>query len=326
MASRSRQNVTAATLAAVQDERDQPPVFASRGRGGALEVAAATVAVLEGKLGPGAAAATVVGRSGSAPQVVGAKLLLLADGTLIGTIGGGAIEAQVVQACRATLRDGQTRRIQAHLVRDLGMCCGGAMEVFVEYVQPETRLLIIGAGHVARALVPVAQAAGFRTVVIDDRDELFEHPSFANAVCLPHDVDELAVALPDLYPNDYVVIATRDHPRDETALTHLLGRPHRYLGMIGSRRKVHTILQRILRRAGELGHAPPDLARLRAPVGLALGGRTPGEIAISIMAEILAERHGGSSQSMDVTRAIDATDKEVRSTESAEPDSTDASG
>ncbi|MCY1011841.1 XdhC/CoxI family protein [Nannocystis pusilla] len=265
-----------------------------------LPVARAVVDVLSGRTGGPAALATVIGRSGSAPQVVGARLLLREDGVQVGTVGGGAIEEQVLDACRACLRDGSPRVVKAHLVRDLGMCCGGAMEVFVEYLAPEARLVLVGAGHVAQAVAPVAAGVGFRVVVVDDREDLLEHPAFAGAERHARDVDELELAVPDLGERDYVVILTRDHARDERALAHLVRRPHRYLGMIGSVRKVHAIVARVLRREQELGRPRPDLSRVRAPVGIALGGRTPAEIAISIVAELLADRHGGTGAAMNV--------------------------
>lgn len=265
-----------------------------------LEVLRAAADVLSGARPGPAALATVVERAGSAPQVVGARLLLAADGTMVGTIGGGAIEAQALDACRATLRDGKPQLFKAHLVRDLGMCCGGTMEVFVEYLDTQARLVLLGGGHVAQAVAPVARGVGFRVVVVDDREDMLGHPAFASATCHAADVDELEAVLPDLDARDYLVIATRDHARDEQALAALLRRPHRYLGMIGSRRKVHAVLARILRREQELGRPPPDLSRLRAPIGLALGGRTPAEIAVSIVAELLADRHGGSGEPMNI--------------------------
>lgn len=249
--------------------------------------------------------ATVIGRSGSAPQRVGAKLLLHEGGTLVGTVGGGAIEAQVVDACRTAIRDGRSCQVQAHLVRDLAMCCGGAMEVFVEYLQPQPRLVVIGAGHVAQALAPLAVSADFRLTVIDEREPLLEHPAFGGMTTGAYDVDELDVALPDLDTRDYVLIMTHDHARDERALAHLLRHPHRYLGMIGSRRKVHAVVRRVLDREARMGRPAPDLTRLRAPIGLALGGRTPAEIAISVVAELIADRHGGTGQSMSVVSEVE---------------------
>jgi xanthine dehydrogenase accessory factor len=251
-----------------------------------------------------AALATVIRRSGSAPQVAGAKMLVYADGRTLGTVGGGAIELEVLEACRSVLRTGKPRTVEAHLVRDLGMCCGGAMEVFVEYLQAESRLIIVGAGHVAQALAPLARSIGLRVVVADDREELLEDPSFEHVERLAFDADEIDEALPDLCERDFIVIVTRDHARDEKALAKLLERPHAYLGMIGSRRKVHTVLGRVLRRYDERGRERPDLSRVHAPVGLALGGRTPPEIAVSIAAELIALRHGGDGSTMNVVAEV----------------------
>ncbi len=280
----------------MSDDESTPPL---RGGAGPIEIAREMLAVLEGQRGR-AALGTVVGRSGSAPQAVGAKILLHEDGTLVGTVGGGAIEAQVIDACRHTLRDGKSRMVDAHLVRDLAMCCGGSMQVFVEHLQPQARLYLVGAGHVAQAVAPIARSADFRVAVLDDRDELLEHPAFAGADARSYDVDELDVGIETLTDRDYVLVMTRDHARDEQALAHLLRRPHRYLGMIGSRRKVHAVLQRILHREQQSGRPAPDLSRVRAPIGLALGGRTPAEIAVSIVAELIADRHEGTGAPMSI--------------------------
>lgn len=276
----------------------RPPL---RGTVSAATLAREVLDVLEGRRGR-AALATVTGRSGSAPQSIGAKLLLHEDGALVGTVGGGAIEAQVVAACEQAIREGRSSRVQAHLVRDLAMCCGGAMEVFVEYLQPQPRLFIVGAGHVAQALAPIATAADFRVAVFDERETMLEHPAFAGMHTAAYDVDELELAIPDLGDADFVLVMTHDHARDEQALAHLLTRPHRYLGMIGSRRKVHAVLGRIERRCEQTGRPQPDRSRLRAPIGLSLGGRTPAEIAVSVVAELISIRHGGDGQPMSVAQ------------------------
>jgi len=242
--------------------------------------------------------ATVIRCSGSAPQTPGAKLLVKSDGTAIGTVGGGAIEAQVLQACHQALLDGTSRVLEANLVRELGMCCGGSMEIFIEVLQAAERLLLVGAGHVAQAVAPLAHGAGFRVQVVDDREALLGHAAFEKVQTLELDVDELDPVLVPFTRDDYALVMTRDHARDEIALGKLLARPHRYIGMLGSRRKVHTILTRVAERAAQLGHPAPDTRRVRAPVGLALGGRTPAEIAISIVAELIAVRRGGDGTPM----------------------------
>lgn len=286
-----------------------------------LDAARALVRVLEGELpGPGALA-TVTAVRGSAPQVVGAKVLRLEDGTFFGTVGGGTVEAKILEACADTLRDGGPRTVTYDLVRDLGMCCGGSMEVFVEHVQAAARLVLIGGGHVAQALAPMAHAAGFRLRVLDDREAMLEHPTFrsSNAETSDHDVDELADGLPDLSTNDYVLVMTRDHRRDETAFAHLLDRPHAYLGMIGSRRKVHRVIERVWQRREALGQHLPDVSRVRAPIGLDLGGRAPAEIAVAILAELLATRHGGSASSMSVVAEAVARVRAAKGPSSGEP-------
>ncbi|MCA9621500.1 MAG: XdhC family protein [Myxococcales bacterium] len=287
---------------------DAPPESARREiplGGSEVDVTRELLAVLESRREGAAALATVIGRRGSAPQIVGAKLLMHPSGRFVGTVGGGAIEAQVIEACRAALRDGRSRRVEANLVVDLAMCCGGSMEIFVEYVAPQARLFVIGAGHVAQALAPIAQSAGFAVSVFDDREELLDHPAFAEVTTASLDVDELAEVLEDLSDQDFLLIITRDHARDEKALAALLRRPHRYLGMIGSRRKVHRILSRIHQREAALGRPPPDLSRLRAPIGLDLGGRTPGEIAVSVVAELVMVRHGGGGGALSIVGSID---------------------
>lgn len=177
------------------------------------------------------------------------------------------------------------------------------MEVLVEFMQPMPRLLVIGGGHVSQALVPLAVTAGFRVTVFDDREEMLEHPAFAGVEVHARDVDELDGMLAELDDRDYVVILTRDHARDERALAQVVDRPHRYVGMIGSRRKVVAVLRRILHRRSSAA-GPPDMSRVHAPIGLALGGRTPAEIAISIVAELVADRHGGSGLPMSTIASL----------------------
>jgi xanthine dehydrogenase accessory factor len=215
------------------------------------------------------------------------------------------VEAQVIAACQQALRRGRCERLRANLVRDLGMCCGGTMEVFVEYVQRQARLFIVGAGHVAQALAPMAAAADFDVAVFDDREQMLANPAFSQVRVDARDVDELEPALSGLTESDFVVIVTRDHARDERILASALDRPHRYLGMIGSRRKVLAVIRRILHRRRQMGLAPPDLSRVHAPIGLDLGGRTPGEIAVSVVAELVARRHGGSGRSLTIANAIE---------------------
>lgn len=264
-----------------------------------IHVAEAVVEVLHGRRAA-AAVATVVKRSGSAPQVLGAKLLYAGPDDVVGTVGGGAIEAEVLRACENVLKSGRPQTVARDLMRDLGMCCGGQMEVFVERIQARHRLHLIGAGHVGQAVASVARVAGFDVHVYDDREALLAHAAFEGTSTYAVEADEVAAAVVGSDARDAYLIMTRDHLLDERALLSVLSQPHAYLGMIGSRRKVYRVLQRVLRRFDERGRPRPDLGRLRAPIGLDLGGRTPGEIAVSVIAELIAARHGGDGGPMSV--------------------------
>jgi len=236
--------------------------------------------------GQRAALATVVRISGSTPQRPGARLLLLPDGSKVGTVGGGAIEEAVLAALRETLQSGEPQLLTRALGYDLGMCCGGRMDVFVEPVVGMPRLIIFGAGHVAKATAPLARSVGFEVVVVDEREELATPERFEGC--------ELAVTDPESYlrrsqlqAQDWLLIVTHDHPLDERLLTLSFAQPVHYIGMIGSRRKVYRILTRCAERSG-----PLDLSRVFAPVGLDLGAIGPEEIAVSVVAELVALRRG----------------------------------
>ncbi|MFO0566192.1 MAG: XdhC/CoxI family protein [Polyangiaceae bacterium] len=232
------------------------------------------------------ALATVVRTSGSTPQAPGARLLLTADGTWVGTVGGGAIERAVQERLLECRREARPELVVYDLARDLGMCCGGSMAVFVEPVEARERLVIFGAGHVARPTAALAQSVGFGVTIVDDREELATAERFPGCELLLAEPREAASRLQPT-PADWLLILTHDHRLDEEALDTFARLPHRYVGMIGSRRKVFRILQRI-RQRGPL----PDLDHLYTPVGLDIGAVSPEELAVSIVAELVALRHG----------------------------------
>jgi xanthine dehydrogenase accessory factor len=247
------------------------------------DVTEALLAML--RAGRDGALATVIAARGSTPQVPGARLLLEADGTTIGTVGGGAIERLVIEALTDVKARGEPRVLACDLAKELGMCCGGSMEIFLEPVLAAQRLILFGAGHVAQPTAALARSVGFEVVVIDEREELNTAERFPGCRREPLDVE---TALRMLQPGDrdWLVIVTHDHRLDEQALRlALLGRA-RYIGLVGSRRKVYRLLERITAREGKL-----DLGRLYAPVGLGLGAVSPAEIAVSVVAELIALRH-----------------------------------
>lgn len=237
--------------------------------------------------------ATVTRSGGSTPQVPGARMLLREDGTCVGTVGGGAVEHRVIEEMKALLITGGARVLSYDLAQDLGMCCGGRMEVFVERVEGSSRLVLFGAGHVSHAVAALAKGLGFTVTVVDDRTELNDEARFPNATRI---LAEPRDALTQLVPqaSDTFLIATHDHRLDEEALETYASHPHAYIGLIGSKRKTLRILERIRARRGSL----PPLDRVYAPVGLALGAVTPEEIAVSIASEWIALRHGQTAPHM----------------------------
>lgn len=243
------------------------------------------------------ALATVVRASGSTPQKVGARLLRLPDGTQLGTVGGGAFERDVEAALARVIERGKAERLSRELGYDLGMCCGGRMEVLVEPIEGRPRLFLCGAGHVAEATAQAAGGAGFRVSVIDEREELNTPERFAHSERVL--LDPLSwLKRNALGPSDWLLIATHDHDLDERLLEAALQGAARYIGMIGSKRKVLRIIERITARRGAL-----DLDRVYAPVGLSIGGVEPGEIAASIVAELVALRRGARAPHLRITQS-----------------------
>jgi xanthine dehydrogenase accessory factor len=269
------------------------------------EVADALLTLLRGS--DRGALATVVRVSGSVPQRPGARLLLLPDGSTIGTVGGGAIEQEVLAALARCREGAEAQLLSRELGYDLGMCCGGRMEIFIEPIAGSARLVLCGAGHIAHALAPLVASLGFALTVLDEREEQNNEARFPSARRELCDAESFLRREP-LAAEDWLVIATHDHALDERLLEYALLGPRlaqrpdapvfsapRYVGLVGSRRKVLRILARIRERRGEL-----DLTRLYAPIGLALNAQGPEEIAVSIAAELVALRRGVAAPHMRV--------------------------
>lgn len=313
-------------------------------------------AVTRAKAGECLALVTVIAVRGSAPRHVGTKMLVGAGGATTGTIGGGRIEQEATQAGAEIAAGAPARRLRAHLVRELAMCCGGSMELymepvtpslpalrealarwdarqpsllitpldgspksvqdapgrarqrpvcederFVEPVLPPERVVLFGAGHVARAIGPVAAGVGFEVAVCDD-DETGALTRLGRPAWVTHsvgsfDVRDVDAALGPLGPGDYVLIVTRDHAMDQEILARLLPRESlSYLGLIGSRGKVGRFRKRLSAR----GLATAERwARLHAPIGLDIGAETPEEIAVAVAAQLVHVRRRGPRSALD---------------------------
>jgi xanthine dehydrogenase accessory factor len=235
---------------------------------------------------------TIVGSTGSTPQRVGAKMLFYADGRTVGTIGGGCYENDAFWKAREALTSRKPVTVKFDLnddfAQETGLVCGGQMEVFIEPVEASPEVYVIGAGHVGYFVARFAHEAGFRVHVIDDREK------FANTERFGPGFDVIVDNIPSwleahpLPPTAYAVIVTRGHTHDLDALRAVTRTPLRYAGLIGSRAKVRRIFD-VLR---EEGVQPESLRAIHAPIGLDIGAITPQEIAISIVAELIAVKHG----------------------------------
>lgn len=244
---------------------------------------------------------TIISSHGSTPRGVGAKMLVFSDGSTAGTIGGGAAEYQAAIHAKALLTEGrsETRAYNMAPKGDTGMICGGTVEVLFQYIapgntqilealekEPADRVLLFGAGHVGQALVPVLTQANFSVVVWDDRNGIPTPPGACAMHCGPYEG-----ALERLGPvtaEDYVVVMTHGHQDDYEILSQVLRTPAKYIGCIGSRGKAAAVRERLL----AVGFSQEDVARVHSPIGLPIGGETPGEIAVSVAAQLIACRSG----------------------------------
>jgi xanthine dehydrogenase accessory factor len=237
--------------------------------------------------------ATVVRASGSTPRTIGAKMVVRQDGSTAGTIGGGAFEAMVTQDACDLLSAAEPEPVVRRYAfsesgeNALGMACGGTAEVLLEPAGAGLRLVIFGAGHVGMALAKLAATVGFQPEIVDDRADACE-AARSTGLGIVHQCDaEHRLGVPHLDASCYVAVVTRCHATDRLALRHVLREPVRYLGLIGSRRKRTVVFDQL---RGD-GASEAELERIRCPIGLPLGGDTPEEIAVSIVAELLQVRY-----------------------------------
>jgi xanthine dehydrogenase accessory factor len=251
------------------------------------------------RAGQRAALATIVHTDGSIPSYEASRMLVRDDGSIAGTVGGGCVEAEVWAAAKEVMQTEHARKMTFNLNHepglDSGLICGGTLEIFVEPILPQPMLYIFGGGHISVALANAAHQAGFSIGIVDDRG------TFANAGRFPM-ASEILTSYEDAFekirPNSstYLVIVTRGHKDDMRVLswaveTEQHGFPPRYIGMIGSRRKVISVYKALEKQ----GASPGKFDRVHAPVGLDIGALTPEEIAVSITAELIAVRRNAEN-------------------------------
>jgi len=240
--------------------------------------------------GQKAALCTIVEVEGSIPSFQSAKMLIREDGSMVGTIGGGCTEAEVWQAAREVMETEKPRmlsfRLNQEAAYDNGLICGGQLNVYVEPVLPIPTAYIFGGGHISKSLSKVASLAGFRTAVIDDREQ------YANAERFPEAFEVHADEYENVFPKlevssaTYLIIVTRGHKDDMTVLRWAAQTEARYVAMIGSKRKTIEVAKHLV----EAGVPAEKLARVHAPMGFDIGAVTPEEIAVSVVAEMIHHR------------------------------------
>jgi len=240
--------------------------------------------------GEEAALVTVVSATGSTPREEGAKMLVKPDGTILGTIGGGNLEAQVIEEAIKVMKQGRPKRLHFALTAkeadEVGMVCGGELEVFIEPILSPPTLYLFGGGHISLSLAKMGKLLGFKITVIDDRAEFASPDRFPEADILL--AEDFAKSFPKLKidKSSYIVIVTRGHQHDELVLERAVGTQAKYIGMIGSKTKVKAIFSHLLTK----GISKEQLGRVHAPIGLKINAQTPEEIAVSILAEVIKVR------------------------------------
>ncbi len=236
------------------------------------------------------ALATIIEVRGSIPSHENAKMLIRQDGSFVGTVGGGCVEAEVWDAAREAMEKERPRKLSFSLGNDAsyenGLICGGQLEIYVEPVLPQPRLLLFGGGHVSKSISAIATMAGFLTTVVDDRE------AFANPVRFPEAHSTVSGEYEEVFPtlgvteNTYIVIVTRGHRDDMRVLRWAVTTPARHVAMVGSKRKVISTVKEL-----EKEGMPRSLfERVYAPMGLDIGAISPEEIAVSVVAEMIAVR------------------------------------
>jgi len=236
--------------------------------------------------GKQAALAIVVRTKGSTPRKTGAKMIVMKDGSILGTLGGGGLEKKVIEESLEALKGNTAKFTSFTLEGDLDMMCGGEIDVYIEPINQPENLVIFGAGHMTKALAPLMHALDFRVTVVDDNPIIPEMEQHADIEVLHvEDMDSYAEKLsPER--TTHIVILTRGFSTDKAILERLIAKDFRYVGMVGSKKKISTIKEDLTSKGIEKEH----FSKLSAPIGLDIGAETPGEIALSIAAEIISMR------------------------------------
>ncbi|MFO0614349.1 MAG: XdhC family protein [Polyangiaceae bacterium] len=231
--------------------------------------------------------ATVIDRHGSAPATPGQKIWLGADDSCVGTVGGGAIEREILSALAELVR----AKHPAHVVRtfklgpELGMCCGGRVDVLLETIDARLPCLVVGGGHVATATAPLLARLGFAVTVVDPRDAWGREGRLEGVRSIVGDYDDVGG---EIDPSGAFLVMTHDHALDQDAIEYALRRGFAFVGGVGSRAKAQRTRDRLIAK----GFSEADAARVHMPLGVSIGARLPDELAVSIAGALVAWRRG----------------------------------
>ena len=260
-------------------------------------------------LGQKCAVATIVQVNGSIPSFESAKILVREDGSFMGTVGGGCVEAEVWNAAREVIETEKPRHLSFSLGQDAaydeGLICGGQLNIFVEPVIPQPRAFIFGGGHVSKGISKIATLAGFSTSIIDNRE------AFANKERFPEAEATYAEEYEDVFPklpvnsSSYIIIVTRGHRDDMRVLRWAVNTPAKYIAMIGSKRKTISVVHELEKE----GISREAFDKVFAPMGLEIGAEMPEEIAISVVAEMIAIRRAPDTDWRQISKSIFAHDR-----------------
>jgi xanthine dehydrogenase accessory factor len=239
------------------------------------------------KTGSQAAICIVVDTQGSTPRKQGSKMIVNADGTVFGSIGGGSVEKEVAEKAVLVIASGKPEKCTFRLEEDLKMHCGGYMEVYIEPINPIQNICIFGAGHVGKAVAWFAREVDFSITLIDPRENIFDGQAQKNYTCINKDYFQ---AIDEMVFNEqsYIVIVTPKHIYDEDILAKVAHKPHAYIGVIGSSRKIESLKKRFLE---ERILSREELEKVDMPIGIPFNAETPQEIAISIVAKLIDVRN-----------------------------------
>ena len=261
------------------------------------------------KLGQKCAVATIVQVNGSIPSFESAKILVREDGSFMGTVGGGCVEAEVWNAAREVIETEKPRHLSFSLGQDAaydeGLICGGQLNIFVEPVIPQPRAFIFGGGHVSKGISKIATLAGFSTSIIDNRE------AFANAERFPEAEATYAEEYEDVFEklpvnsSSYIIIVTRGHRDDMRVLRWAVNTQARYIAMIGSKRKTISVVHELEKE----GIPREAFEKVFAPMGLEIGAEMPEEIAISVVAEMIAVRRAPDTDWRQLSKSTFAHDR-----------------